>query len=102
MSDPSVARLWTLLHQSDQTAWWTVALVVGLRGDGDPDLARAAEEVLGALDVDLRDARGEVDPAGAAAQAAAPLMQATAVLRGEADLWAHQPDEALLAQGRAS
>jgi predicted O-methyltransferase YrrM len=102
MTEPSAARVETLLHQSDQAAWWTVALVLGLRGDGDPDLARAAEDVLAALDVDVVRARQELDPAASAAQAAAPLLQAAAVLRGEADLWAHQPDEALLAQGRAS
>jgi SAM-dependent methyltransferase len=102
MSDPSAARVQTLLHESDQAAWWTVALVLGLRGGGDPDLARAAEDVLAALDVDVLHSRQERDPAGAAAQAAAPLLQAAALLRGDADLWADQPDEALLAQGRAS
>jgi SAM-dependent methyltransferase len=37
-----------------------------------------------------------------AAQAAAPVLQVAALLRGEAELWGGQSDEALLAQGRAS
>jgi SAM-dependent methyltransferase len=42
-----------------------------------------------------------IDRAGVAGQAAAPLLQTSALLtRGE--VWADQPDEAIIAQGRAS
>ena len=32
-------RVQTLLQQGDEAAWWTVALVLGLRGDAPADLA---------------------------------------------------------------
>jgi SAM-dependent methyltransferase len=44
----------------------------------------------------------EVDRVGISAQAAAPLLQTSALLRSGGHLWADQPDEAILAQGRAS
>jgi len=43
-----------------------------------------------------------IDRTGVAAQAAAPLLQTSALLTTGGNLWAGQPDEALLAQGRAS
>jgi SAM-dependent methyltransferase len=95
-------RLQHLLHTGDQAAWTTAALVTVLRESGSPDLRTAAAEVLRALDVDDREATTARDRAGTAAEAAAPVLQAAALLRGEADLWAGQSDQALLAQGRAS
>jgi SAM-dependent methyltransferase len=99
---PPVEQVQALLQQGDDAAWWTLALVLGLRGDAPADLAGPVEEVLDALGVDLAAARAEPRSAAVAAQAAAPLLQASAVLRGEAGRWADQPEEALLAQGRAS
>ena len=58
--------------------------------------------MLRALDLDLSGRHDRRDPTGTAAEAAAPVLQAAALLRGDADLWAGQSDEALLAQGRAS
>jgi SAM-dependent methyltransferase len=94
-------RLDELLHRGDQAAWTTAALVLSLRDQAPTPLADAAGEVLAALGLDL-PALAERDAAAAAAQAAAPLLQAAAAVRGEAELWAQQPDEALLAQGLAS
>jgi hypothetical protein len=73
-----------------------------LRGSGSPAQRTAAAEVLRVLDLDLPAAMAGRDATGTAAQAAAPVLQAAALMRGEADLWAGQSDEALLAQGRAS
>jgi hypothetical protein len=95
-------RLHHLLHTGDLAAWTTAALVIALR-DAGPDAHRAAaKEVLRTLDVDVVDGSGDGDRAGIAAQAAAPILQVAAVLRGEGGSWAGQSDEALLAQGRAS
>jgi len=95
-------RLDHLMHLGDQAAWTTAALVTALRDSGPEAQRHAASELLRALGLDVLDATRDRDPAGAAAQAAAPVLQVAALLRGEADLWAGQSDEALLAQGRAS
>ncbi|MGZ4549314.1 MAG: SAM-dependent methyltransferase [Blastococcus sp.] len=92
-----VARL---MHAADESAWSAAALVLGLGATGSTELGRAAGEVLRALDVDVQ--ADELDRTGAAAQAAAPLLQTAALLRGDADIWGGQSDEALLAQGRTS
>ena len=91
-----------LLHTGDQAAWTTTALVMALRGSGAPQQLAAAEEVLRLLAVDVEAATAGRDRDATASEAAAPVLQAAAVLRGEAELWAGQSDEALLAQGRAS
>lgn len=93
-------RLQHLLHAGDRAAWTTAALVSVLRGSGSPARRAAAEQVLRVLDLPLAVPGRE--PAGIAAEAAAPVLQAAALLRGEAELWSGQSDEALLAQGRAS
>jgi SAM-dependent methyltransferase len=95
-------RIHHLLHTGDQAAWTTAALVIALRDAGPGAHRAAADEVLRALDVDVDDGTRDGDRAGVAAQAAAPVLQVAAVLRGEGGLWAGQSDEALLAQGRAS
>jgi SAM-dependent methyltransferase len=95
-------RLDQLLHTGDQGAWTTAALVTALRDAGPEAHRTAAGEVVRALGIDVSDGTEGRDRAGIAAQAAAPLMQVAALLRGEADMWGGQSDEALLAQGRAS
>lgn len=95
-------RLHHVLHTGDQAAWTTAALVTVLRGSGSADQRTAAGAVLRALDLDASKATAERDADRVAAEAAAPVLQAAALLRGDADLWAGQSDEALLAQGRAS
>jgi SAM-dependent methyltransferase len=92
-----------LLHGGDQGAWQLAALATALGGGQDPALAAAARVVLAALG--LPEHAG--DSSGATAEqlahrAAAPLLQAAAVVSGQAAGWAQQSDEALLAQGRAS
>jgi len=95
-------RLQHLLHTGDQAAWTTAALVTVLRESGSEAQRTAAGEVLRVLGLDVREATAQRDRAAVGFEAAAPVLQAAAVLRGEADLWAGQSDEALLAQGRAS
>jgi SAM-dependent methyltransferase len=95
-------RVQQLLHSGDQGAWTTAALVTALQDSGPEAHRSAAGEVLRALDIDLTDGTRGRDPAGLAAQAAAPLLQVAALLRGEAAVWGSQSDGALLAQGRAS
>lgn len=77
------------------------ALVLVLKDDGPKHQRQAAADVLGALGIDLTDLDG-MDRRGVAAQTASPLLQAAALIRGEASSWATQSDEALFAQGRAS
>jgi hypothetical protein len=91
-----------MMHSGDQAAWSTAALALALSDGGAEDQRRAAVELLGALGLDVEEALSELDPRGAAAQAAAPLLQTAALLAGDGQLWAGQSDEALLAQGRAS
>ncbi|MGR7026177.1 SAM-dependent methyltransferase [Geodermatophilus sp. URMC 62] len=102
MTESSEERLSALMHAGDQAAWSTAALVLALRGDGPPALVDAARRVVDDMGLDLGAALAGRPPAGTAAQASAPLLQAAAVVRGEAAAWAEQPDEALLAQGLAS
>src|SRR3954468_10817221 len=92
-------RLQELLHSGDQAAWTTAALVTVLRGSGSEAQQTAAGELLRALGLDVGEAMAGRDVGGVAAEAAAPVLQVAALLRGEADLWAGQSDEALLAQG---
>lgn len=49
-----------------------------------------------------QDLLGVPDPASVSAQAAASLLQAASLVRGDTWSWADQDDEALRAQGRAS
>ena len=95
-------RLQHLLHTGDQAVWTAAALVTVLRGAGAEAQRTAAAEVLRVLGLDIPEAMEGRDATRTASEAAAPVLQAAALLRGEADLWAGQSDEALLAQGRAS
>jgi len=95
-------RVNQVIHSGDQAAWSTAALVVGLSGIGTDSHKRAATEVLRALGIDMQDGLDGLDRRAAAAQAAAPLLQAGGLLTGGGQIWAQQSDEALLAQGRAS
>jgi protein-L-isoaspartate O-methyltransferase len=96
------ARLHELLSTGDRAAWATAALALVAGAGGTPALRRSAEEVLDALGISLDShAVPGIDRAGVAGQAAAPLLQTSALLtRGE--VWVDQPDEAIIAQGRAS
>lgn len=95
-------RLSELMHAGDQAAWATAALALVLAGAGSPSQQAAAVEVMRAQGVDLDSHLADRDRAGAAAQTSAPLLQAAALVRGEADVWSDQSDEALRAQGGAS
>ena len=102
MTDSPEEQLDALLHRGDQAAWTTAALVLSLREDVPAPVAEAASQLVARLDLDLPAAVAARDREATAAQAAAPLLQAAAAVRGEAVLWAQQPDEALLAQGLTS
>jgi hypothetical protein len=80
----------------------TAAVVLAMGGTASDELQAAAREVLKARGVDEAVSLGAGDAAGLAAQAAAPIHQVAALLRGEGVMWSAQSDEALLAQGRAS
>ena len=95
-------RLHELLSTGDRAAWATAALALVAGAGGTPELRRSAGEVLDALGISLdSDAVPGIDRAGVAGQAASPLLQTSTLLtRGE--VWVDQPDEAIIAQGRAS
>jgi hypothetical protein len=105
------------LNQLHEAVWQLVAIAMVLRSSSRDSLAleRAAGEVMAkggvGIDVDGRvqmvaglqqlvDLAGG-DPTKVASQAAAPILQAGALLSGAVE-WTAQDDEALLAQGRAS
>jgi hypothetical protein len=91
-----------IMDSGDRAAWSTAALVLALSDRGPTDQRQAAVTLLRALGLDVEEGLVELDRRGAAAQAAAPLLQTAALLGGDGQLWAGQSDEALLAQGRAS
>ena len=106
MGESEPSRLHELLSAGDRAAWATAALALVAGRGGTPELRSSAEAVLDALGVGVGSPEGEsddhpVDRRAVAAQAAAPLHQTSALLTG-GQVWVHQPDEALLAQGRAS
>lgn len=95
-------RVRELMHAGDQGAWINAALALALDGRS-PDAHRlAAADLLRSLAIDVDADLGELDRGGVAAQAAAPLLQTAALVRGDGHLWEGQSDEALLSQGRAS
>ena len=102
MTETASDRLDSFLHNGDQAIWSTAALVLAIQGAASQEQQAAAQAVLEAsglqaaayLDVEKTD--------GLVAQAAAPIHQVAALLRGEGQIWAAQSEEALLAQGQAS
>jgi SAM-dependent methyltransferase len=100
VTDPVGERTAHFLHAADQSAWSLAALSIVLGNSGTAELRRSAEDLVRVLDLDTH-----ADPERSrsmAGQAAAPLLQTAALLRGTTDSWADQTDDALLAQGRAS
>jgi Methyltransferase domain len=91
-----------ILDAGDRAVWTAAALAVALREDGSEDQRRAALAVLSALGLTLAGDSPELDRAGVAAQAAAPILQGAALLTHDRPLWADQSDGAILAQGRSS
>jgi SAM-dependent methyltransferase len=90
------------VQRLDEAVWELAALVLVLDTPGDA-VGAAAQEVLAARQ--LAGSAADVDGplrAMIAAQARSPLLQAAALVSGGVVDWSHQPDEALLAQGRAS
>lgn len=102
MTTPAARQVQDFLRSGEQSAWSLVALALALRADTSDDLAAAARHVTGAAGLELGPELGELDPAGAAAQAAAPLLQVAQLLQPSGDTWDQQSDESLVAQGRMS
>ena len=102
MAINSDARVRQLMHAGDQGAWINAALALALDDRGPEAHRLAAADVLRSLEIDVDTDLGELDRGAVAAQAAAPLLQTAALIRGDGQLWQGQSDEALLAQGRAS
>ena len=102
MTPEPVDRVSQLMHAGDQAAWSAAALVLVLARAGSEDQLQAATDVIRAQGVDPNKDLGDRDRAGRAAQMAAPLLQAAALVRGDGDVWSSQSDEALRAQGAAS
>jgi methyltransferase family protein len=95
-------RVRQVLHAGDQGAWINAALSLALDGRA-PEAGRlAAADLLRALEIDVDADLGELDRGAVSAEAAAPLLQTAALIRGDGHLWQGQSDEALLAQGRTS
>ncbi len=102
-AETPLRRLHEILSTGDRAAWTTAALALVAGDDPAVDLRPAAQAVLDALGIPAEFlAGGPVDRSAVAAQAAAPLHQTSALLRPGDHLWLDQPDEAILAQGRAS
>jgi hypothetical protein len=95
-------RVRQLMHEGDQGAWINAAVALAMDGRSPETHRLAAADLLRSLDIDVDTDLGELDRGAVAAQAAAPLLQTAALIRGDGQLWQGQSDEALLAQGRAS
>lgn len=102
MTPEPADRVTQLMHAGDQAVWATAALALVLAGRGSEAQQRATAEVVRAQDFDVERDMDHHDRAGRAAQTAAPLLQAAALVRGDGDVWSGQSDEALCAQGAAS
>ena len=102
MTDAARDQFSSLLHGGDRAIWTTAAVVLAIRGAASEEQHAAAEAVLEASGLDGVASLGAREADRLAAQAAAPIHQVAALLRGEGHGWSAQSDEALLEQGRAS
>lgn len=102
MPDDVEVRVQQLMHKGDTAAWSMAALSLVLSGKLTEQEREAALALLAALGLNAPEDLVGLDATALAAQAAAPLMQASALVRGEAGSWAEQSDDALRMQGRAS
>lgn len=102
MTDAARDQLNAFLHASDQAIWSTAAVVLAIQGTASDGQLAAALAVLRARELDSAASLGAEEAGGVAAQAAAPIHQVAALLRGDGQMWAAQSDEALVAQGQAS
>ena len=98
----TAAQLHQILSRGDRAVWAATALALALRDDTASDQRRAARSVLNSIAPDLDLDSGQLDRRGLSAQAAAPILQAAALLTDKVETWAGQTDDAILAQGRAS
>lgn len=94
------------LTEWDKAAWCLAASAVAYR-PGTEEQRRPAEDLLAALGYEAGGHHREsieetATPEQLIAIALAPLLQASAVARGQADAWDVLPDEVLVAQGRVS
>jgi hypothetical protein len=103
-TEDRLRRLHDILSTGDRAAWTAAALALVAGDEGAAaDHRPAAQAVLDALGItDDFLTGGPIDRPAVAAQAAAPLFQTSALLGPGGNVWVDQPDEAILAQGRAS
>ena len=87
MTTPAARQVQDFLRSGEQSAWSLLALALALRADTSDDLAAAARHVTGAAGLELGPELGELHPAGAAAQAAAPLLQVAQLLQPSGGTW---------------
>jgi hypothetical protein len=102
MTETARDQLNSLLHEADQAIWSTAAVALAIQGAASEEQQAAAQALLQACGLEWVASLGAEDAGGLAAQAAAPIHQVAALLRGEGQVWTAQTDDALLAQGRAS
>jgi hypothetical protein len=102
MTENVRAELSSILHDGDQAVWSAAAVVLAIQGTASEEQKAAARGVLKAHGLEGMASLGAEEAAGLAAQAAAPIHQVAALLRGGGQSWGAQSDEALFAQGRAS
>lgn len=97
-------QLQSLLRDWHEAAWSLAAVAIALNDGARPGVREAAEEVMTALGMPRGPARLDLlagaSPDQIVAQASAPLLQTSALLRRPDSPWSDLPDDALLTQGR--
>lgn len=97
------SQLGGAIREWDRGAWCLAALAISLRTDQGGALARAAHDVLAAVDLDgAPGAQLSFSTEQLIGMAASPLLQTAALVGGSDTEWAAQSEPILLAQGRAS
>lgn len=97
-------QLQTLLRDWHEAAWSLAAVAIALDDGARPAVREAAEGVMSALGMPPGPARLDLlagaRPDQVVAQASAPLLHTSALLRRPDAPWVDLPDDALLTQGR--
>ncbi len=99
-------QLQSLLRDWHDAAWSLAAVAIALDESALPGVREAAEEVMSALGMPRGPARLDLlagaRPDQIVAQASAPLLQTSALLRRPEAPWTDLPNDALLTHGRNS
>jgi hypothetical protein len=84
MTTDAVERTQQILNSGDRAAWLSAALAVALDTSSPNAIRPAALKVLHSCGIDIHPGAFQRDRGAVAAQAAAPLLQSAALLRGDA------------------